>query len=260
MKQHIRKFLHGLLLPRGKKYIHDEVLHNGWDSHHIKSSFESLYILHGTKDSAPAGIVILAHPYIAEASQFYLRSGHAEMYKNLDFAVFIPDFNGFGKSPFTGFDYIRDLELTVALAKKMYPELPLFMHGISFGASHTIGFAAKDTVSLQGIIIENCLDSNLTYYKKRNYRLYMFMRSLMFMIPRANKHHNYIRTASLIRPSMRALLIYNLEDKLTTPEMGHAIFQSMQCDRTMVIMPGMHLKAINENRLLYAYAISRFVS
>lgn len=260
MKHHIRKFLHGLLLPRGKKYIHDKALHHGWQSHRITGSAENLFILHGVKDSAPLGIVVLAHPYLSEASQFYLRNGHAEMYKNLGFAVFIPDFNGFGRSSFTGFDYIRDLELTVGLAKKMYPELPLFMHGISFGASHTIGFAAKDTDSLHGIIIENCLDSNLTYYRKRNYRLYMLMRSLMFMLPRANKHHNYISTAALIRPSMRALLIYNLEDKLTTPEMGYAICRALKCDRTMVIVPGIHLKAINENQLLYSYAISRFVS
>jgi len=260
MKHRIRFFLHNLLLPRGKQYRYDESLHLGWESLILKDDEEILHVLHGTSEIPPKGIVILAHPYLSEASQFYLRNGHGDLYKNMGFAVFIPDFNGFGRSPFTGFDYIKDLEKTVSLATKMYPALPVCMHGISFGASHTLGYACKDKGILQSIIIENCLNSNLTYYKRRNYRLYMFMKSLMLLMPRVNRHHNYVRTASSLRSSLRALLIYNLNDTLTTPEMGYAIFRAMKCEHSMVLMPGPHVQAKNENELLYAHTVERFLT
>jgi pimeloyl-ACP methyl ester carboxylesterase len=56
----------------------------------------------------PAGTLVLAHPMGKAAKGFWLRHGHAELFRRAGFHVLVFDFNGFGESEAVSFDYPSD--------------------------------------------------------------------------------------------------------------------------------------------------------
>lgn len=210
--------------------------------------------------SQPRGVVVLSHPYLAEARDFYLIRGHAAMYHELGFHVVVFDFNGFGQSPFRDFSYEQDLSMVVAEIGNRYPGLRLLGHGVSFGAAHTITYSTRPDNLFEAIIIENCLDSNLSYYKKRNKKLHILVMVLMKVFPGANKDHNYIKAISCLRHVTRVLFIYTQDDELTTPLMGERLAASCNKPAIYSLMKGRHLTALRDNRQLYTHTVSDFIN
>ena len=197
VKKMISVLVHKLLLPRGRQYTARPDLEVGWDKEFIELGKKRICILWYRNTIMPSkGIILLSHPYLAEAKSFFLLRGHAEMYIRNQYQVVLFDFNGFGESPFVDFNYSEDLALVADFVRQRVIDLPQFGHGVSFGASHTIVYSTRDQNVFQKIIVENCLDSNLSYYKKRNRRLHLFMLGLMKIFPLVNKDHNYVKSVS----------------------------------------------------------------
>lgn len=245
-------------MPRGKNFSHDHSLENEWeniDIHAGSKILSTIYKIGGpSKDT-----VILCHPYLSESKQFFLKNRHAAMYHDLGMNVVIFDFNGFGKSPFQDFQYQNDIDAVIRYFKNLWPNTKFIAHGVSFGASQVITYASMDHHLLDKIIVENCLDSNLSYYKKRNNKMYRLMKTMM-IIPGVNKNHDYIKSASNIQNIAKALLIYNTEDDLTTIQMGQKIQNSLTIPKKMVIFDGKHLEAYPQNKAKYSALISSFIS
>lgn len=259
IKKIIRNYTHKLLLPRGRKYNPDSKLENGWIKTIEEYNHKKICILYKKADSSPKGAVILAHPYLSDAKLFYLRRGHAKMYLSLGFDVFLFDFNGFGESPFLNFDYEEDIMIVANFAKTFNPSQLLFGHGISFGASHTLSYSAWKTNVFDKIIIENCLDSNLSYYKKRNKKLHFLMLGLMKAFPTVNKNHDYTKSIKNLKNISNVLFIYNTEDDLTTMDMGKKLFQNCNIPGKLEIFQGKHLNAFQDNEKRYPEVISSFL-
>ncbi len=258
MKDKIKKIIHQLILPRGKQFIEDRELTIGWEKKIIGYGNKQICVIHQSPAIAHS-LMILAHPYLSEARQFYLRRGHAAMYLNMGFHVVIFDFNGFGESPFEDFNYDEDVSIVTEHFHTMYPEKKIIGHGISFGASHVLSYATKMNHHFGKIIIENCLDSNLSYYKKRNIKLFYVIKSLMAFFPGANKNHDYVKSAGNILKVENMLLIYNEEDDLTTIEMGQKILAKCNVPAQIEIFKGKHLEAYQKDTLKYVTVISKFL-
>lgn len=259
IKKYFKSWLHKIFLPRGRQFKPVENIELLWIKKSLAFQNKSLVVLEKFI-SNPEGIVILCHPYLAEARQFYLKRGHANLYHELGWNVVIFDFNGFGESPFVDFNYEEDLALIVAFYKNNYRHLQLVAHGISFGASQVITYASQSSNTLNKIIIENCLDTNLSYYKKRNVRLYQLMKFGMKISRKINPNHDYVLAASKIVNVEKALLIYNTADDLTTIEMGNRILSNMHIQATMAIMSGKHLEAYEKNNAEYTGIIKNFIN
>ncbi|KXK39647.1 MAG: alpha/beta hydrolase [Saprospiraceae bacterium] len=258
MKQAIKNFLHQLLLPRGRQFVMNDALHIEWSSDVISDNNRKIHIFYNSRPRAST-TVILCHPYLAEAHQFFMRSGHADMYLKLGCNVVLLDFNGFGLSPYQDFNYHIDLRLVSEYCAEHFPGTRLIAHGISFGGSHTVNAASLHHHKLERLIVENTLDSNLSYYKSRSKKLYYFMRFLMLFSSRINANHDYIKGCSNIRDIEKVLFIYNEADMLTTIEMGKKLYAGCAVPAQLVIMQGKHLEAIEKNPELYQDTIKEFI-
>jgi hypothetical protein len=258
LKAAIKKRLHSILMPRGKNYMHLSELEQGWDTVSVSKSQKSISAIYKILD-LKFPTVILCHPYLAESRQFFLKRGHAQMYLDMKVNVVIFDFNGFGKSEFINFKYEEDLDMVLGYFKKFMPESKFVGHGISFGASQVINYTSHLNHQFDHIIIENCLDSNLSYYKKRNPKLYFLMRGLMILVPGVNKNHNYVKSAKNISSVKSALLIYNEGDDLTTISMGRQIQQNLTVENQFFVCKGKHLEAYEKNKIEYTQAIKNLV-
>ena len=259
LKNRLRVLIHKLLLPRGREYKHQTELEDGWDKYFILSGKKSICVLQKDVQGLSNGIVILSHPYLAEAKAFYLLRDHAEMYLTQGFGVVMFDFNGFGESPFVDFDYASDLSAVADYIRQKMPEIPIFGHGVSFGASHTITYGTRPDNVFHKIIIENCLDNNLSYYKKRNSKLYLLMRGLMKVFPSVNKDHNYVHTINRLKNINSALFIYNTGDDLTTIQMGEQLHASCNIHASILIFKGQHLQAFQKNKNKYTEDVISFL-
>jgi len=255
----IRNLVHKLLLPRGRQYTTEVHLEKGWTKYTIEKNKKKLCILQNKAEGTTKGIIVLAHPYLADAKKYFLKNGHAKMYIENGYDTVIFDFNGFGESPFINFSYDEDLKMVAEHIKKTNPDLPVFGHGISFGASHTITYASCQNNVFNKIIIENCLDSNLSYYRKRNKNLHFLMLGLMKIFPNVNKNHNYINTIKHLKKISNVLFIYNSEDDLTTIAMGEQLHQNCSIPCSLEIFSGKHLGAFQNNKKRYAEVISSFL-
>ena len=217
----------------------------------------TLHVLYREAPDA-AHTVIMAHPYLADAHQFFLKRGYPDMYLELGCNVVLFDFNGFGRSPFDDFAYEKDSAMAANFATLRFPATKLIGHGISFGGSNTITYATKNPHGVSRFIIENVLDSNLSYYKKRNIKLYRLMRVLMNLSGRINANHDYVKASALMKHK-GALFIYNDEDDLTTLAMGQQLFESCPEPKSLAVFHGKHLEAYPNSPDLYRQTIRNFI-
>lgn len=259
LKNKIRVLTHKLLLPRGRQYRHQADLETGWNKHFIVSGEKKICMIHKSISDGNKGVVILSHPYVADAKCFFLTRGHAQMYLDKGFDVVLFDFNGFGESSFVDFDYCSDLKVVVEYMHQHKPGFPIFGHGISFGASHTITYSTQTDNCFKKIIIENCLDSNLSYYKNRNRKLHFTMLGLMKIFPTVNKDHNYVNSVGRLKKVDRVLFIYNIEDDLTTVQMGEQLMNACNIPSGMEIFHGQHLQAFQKNEEKYTKDVISFL-
>jgi len=259
MKSLIKNTLHKVLLPRGRAYTEDPLLIKEWFKQYVEVGLKSICVIHKkTNHPTTLGMVFLSHPYLADAKQFFLKNGHALMYLELGYDVVVFDYNGFGESKFTDFNYPDDLRIVINHFRSLFPSTSFYGHGISFGASNLINYTINSEHQLLKIIIENCLDSNLTYYKKRNIKLYFLMKGLMKVFPFANRNHDYSKGVQQIKNISKVLFLYNTDDTLTTVEMGEKLQKNCAMPSELVIFGGKHLDAYTTEPKRYKELLSRF--
>ncbi len=252
-----KSLLHSIILPRGKQFKFDENLSSDWNREMFSMNKRTLHILYKEVPNATQ-TVILAHPYLADAHQFFLKRGYPDIYFELGCNVVLFDFNGFGRSPFDGFSYEKDWAMAANFATLQFPATKLIGHGISFGGSNTITYATLNPQGVSKFIVENTLDSNLSYYKKRNIKLYRLMIGLMKLSNKINANHDFVKASARMKHS-GVLFIYNDEDDLTTLAMGQQLFESCPEPKSLTVFHGKHLEAYPNSPDLYRQTIRNFI-
>ena len=262
MAGRLNKILFRILLPRGGKFRIKPYLETGWKSGKIKINNTPLRFLFHTPEniSETKYSVLLAHPYLSEGRYFFIRSGIADMYRQLGCNLYICDFNGFGRSPFRDFDFEKDLIATGNHIINEHPETKVILHGISFGAAQSIIACTQNHHPFNGLIIENCLDHNLSYFKVRSRKLYYLLRFLNMLRPESAKKHHYTERIAELRFLSAVLFIYCDADTLTTSEMGSKLYDKTAIPSTMQILQGVHLEASAHDASEYRSVLERFLS
>ena len=88
----------------------------GWERLAIDSASGSRLVALMQLAPRGRGVVVCAHPMGLAAKGFWLRHGHAQALLEAGYHVVAFDFNGFGESPSTNFDYPLDVIAQVVTA------------------------------------------------------------------------------------------------------------------------------------------------
>jgi hypothetical protein len=249
VKYSVKKLLFDRIFSRGRKYIHKEVQNPDYQK--TFSEFRKIRIVYylQNKSKKDEGCVILAHPYLSAAKLFYLEQTYFDMYHKLGFHVLTFDFNGFGETKFIDFNFHQDIEEVAAWVKSNLGSNYIIGHGISFGAAQMIKMAQNHSNLFSKIIIENCLDKSIHYFKVRNKKIYFFL-TLIYLLNKAQKQKNdYTQLISTITNIGKVGFIYCRQDTLTTVKMGEILIKNCVVPFEKVICEGGHLKAIDDYKV-----------
>jgi hypothetical protein len=239
-----RKYLFDKIFTRGKQYLHDPTLYEEMTPFTEPERKIAGWYFMPREVTNNTQVVILAHPYLAAAKSFFLKENHVREYKKYGYGVVIFDFNGFGESAFIDFDFYKDILAVYAWTiKELHPEV-ISIHGISFGASQILRAAGRNKLPGIKIIIENCLDKSIHYFKVRNIRLYYFFKILYLLNPKAKREADFVGMAENIQNVSQILYIYCKNDSLTTTDMGRKLMNKTKVPFRYQECPGEHLKAI----------------
>ncbi len=134
-----------------------DIAQEGWERVQINSrSTSQLATIVARTPLTPRGVVVCAHPMGFACKGFWLRHGHAQALLDAGFHVVAFDFNGFGESPSTNFDFPGDA-LSVGLwARSAFPGLPVHALTASFGAINTLSAIAEANFPFDKVAAEGC--------------------------------------------------------------------------------------------------------
>jgi hypothetical protein len=248
MKYKIKKRIFNYIFPRGSQYPDHENIFSDYEASYTDVRKISIFYKYNRLNSSPKGVVILAHPYLKEASLFFQQNGHTGLYESLGFHVVLFDFNGFGRSSFVDFKHDADIREVLDWAIKHFDTNQIILHGISFGAAQIIRFLHNNSGYNTMAIIENCLDKSLHYFKVRNIKTYYFLKAIQSIKPSVREDGDFTRLINNIKSIEKVAFIYCTEDTLTSVDMGMKLRAQCNIPSEMLLCSGQHLKAIKDQQ------------
>lgn len=109
--------------------------------------------------------LVLAHPMGKSAKGFWLRYGHAELFRNAGYNVLLFDANGFGESEAVSFDYPADVLAAGQYAQQRRPQLAVGLVGASFGAGWGLCSMAREGSPFKAAIFEAAFPTLPDFWK-----------------------------------------------------------------------------------------------
>lgn len=204
-----------------------DVPEQGWERVRIESRSQSLLhaIVARTDRAEVHGVVVCAHPMGLACKGFWLRQGHARRLLDAGFHVVAFDFNGFGESPSTNFDYPGDA-LSVGLwARAAFPGLPLHALTASFGAINTLSAIDDRAFPFERIVAEGCPPTLPDFWKA-----YPFAHAVLrvggWVDPAGALRINPAYHLQAMRDGVDVLLVHSRADRWTPVEFGDVLEQS----------------------------------
>jgi dipeptidyl aminopeptidase/acylaminoacyl peptidase len=188
----------------------------GWQRVTIQSgSHSELAALVAETSAQPArGVVVCAHPMGLASKGFWLRNGHAQALLDAGFHVVLFDFNGFGESPSTNFDWPVDLVAAGQWARRRFPGLPVHAMGASFGAMHALNAMPHPEFPFDRIVAEGCAATLPLFWKTYPFAHAVLQVGRVFA-PAMERHLRAEWCVQQMKPSARLLLIYSKGDTWT---------------------------------------------
>jgi alpha-beta hydrolase superfamily lysophospholipase len=174
---------------------------------------------------AARGVVLFAHPMGAAAKGFFIREGHADAFFGAGYSSVFFDFNGFGESASTTFDYPADLLAAARFARERFPGLPLAVIGASFGAMRAIEAGAQSH-GLFDVMVAEAAAYSLPAFWRRYPLPHAVLTVLRWVSPESERR---LRPEAMIRafpPGKSVLLIHSHADTLTPPGHGEILAQA----------------------------------
>jgi len=163
----LKKPFFGRFMGQGWRWPAD-VGQEGWQRVAIASGShaELQGVLRPTEESQARGVVVCAHPMGLAAKGFWLRHGHAEALLAEGFHVLAFDFNGFGESPSTNFDWPADLMAAGQWARDRFEGLPVHLLGASFGAMIALDALGAPDYPFERVVAEGCAPTLPMFWKQ----------------------------------------------------------------------------------------------
>jgi pimeloyl-ACP methyl ester carboxylesterase len=163
----LKKPFFGRFMGRGWRWPAD-VPEEGWQRVAIESGSHSTLaaLLRSPQGRDARGVVVCAHPMGLAAKGFWLRHGHADALLAEGFHVLAFDFNGFGESPSTNFDWPADLMAAGRWARRRFEGLPVHVLGASFGAMMALDALGAEDYPFDRVVAEGCAPTLPMFWKQ----------------------------------------------------------------------------------------------
>ena len=143
-----------------------DIPQEGWERVRINSrSTSRLEAIVARSSQTVRGVVVCAHPMGFACKGFWLRHGHAQALLDAGFHVVAFDFNGFGESPSTNFDYPGDVISVGSWARGAFPGLPVHALTASFGAINTLSAIDEAGFPFDKVVAEACSPTLPDFWK-----------------------------------------------------------------------------------------------
>jgi pimeloyl-ACP methyl ester carboxylesterase len=198
-----------------------------WDRVRIPSgSGATLVALWGAARGDARATLVLAHPMGKAAKGFWLRHGHAALFRDAGFNVLLPDANGFGESPAASFDYPGDFLAAGLHASHRTPGLPIGLVGASFGAGWGLCAMAAANSPYRFAVLEAAFPTLPEFW--RHYPAAQFSLRLSQVVwPSFERRLRPERLAAELTGRPDVLLLYGDADIYTPPAHGERLLAAM---------------------------------
>ncbi len=189
---------------------------DGWQRVTIASgSHAALSAVAADTPASPVrGVVVCAHPMGLASKGFWLRNGHAQQLLDAGFHVVLFDFNGFGESPSTNFDWPADVVAVGQWARSRYPGLAVHALGASFGAMNTLNAMPHPDFPYERIVAESCAATLPLFWKAYPFA-HAVLRFGQVFAPAMERNLRAEWCIRAMKPSSRLLLIHSEGDRWT---------------------------------------------
>jgi uncharacterized protein len=241
-----------------------EIGQAGWTQVRIASrSHSSLAaIVRETDAAVPLGVVVCAHPMGRASKGFWLRGGHAQALLEAGFHVVAYDFNGFGESASTNFDFPGDAISVGAWARGRFPDLAVHALGASFGAMNTISAMADPAFPYDRVVAEGCSPSLAAFWKA-----YPFANAVLTIAraiaPGVQQRLRPEASLAHMRAGVRLLLVHSKADEWTPVAHGDRLAAAAPAGadvRRLILDRAAHTHGLRDEAERYWPAVSAFLS
>lgn len=166
--------------------------------------------------------LVLAHPMGKAAKGFWLRYGHADLFRQAGFNVLVFDANGFGESEAASFDYPADILAAGLWAQQRQPALKVGLVGASFGAGWGLCSMARDGNPYQAAVLEAAFPTLPEFWK--HYPVAHAALGISQVVwPSLERNLRPERLAALVKNNPAVLLIYGDADIYTPASHGERL-------------------------------------
>jgi uncharacterized protein len=236
---------------------------DGWQSVRIASdSHAPLAAVHRNTSHPAQGVVVLAHPMGLACKGFWLRGGHADRLLAAGFHVLAFDFNGFGESPSTNFDWPADVIAAGQFARRHWPGLPVHAVAASFGAMRTLDAIDRPNFPFDRVVAEGCAPSLPQFW--RHYPMaYAVLQTCRPLMPGLEEMLRPTAHVAAMKLSTRLLLIHSQADTWTPVAHGEALAaaapQGAHVQR-LVLQSAEHTHGLRDEPDVYWPAVHAFLT
>jgi uncharacterized protein len=208
------------------------------------------------------GAIVLAHPMGLAAKGFWLKQGHATILRDAGFHVLAFDFNGFGESESSDFDFPGDVVAAGEYLRSRTASLPVSVAGCSFGAGYALCALANEGHPFRAAVLESAWPSLPFYWHP--YKIpYFFLRASQFVYPRFERELRPELAATKIQHNPRLLLIHGEADTITPPFVGDDLRKAVGNRASVDLwrVPGAdHNLALRAQTVEYVKRVTTFLS
>ena len=186
-----------------------------------------LHGLVGEADATPVGALVLAHPMGKAAKGFWLRGGHADLFREAGFHVLAFDFNGFGESEPASFDYPGDAVAAGRFLQERYSSLGVGLVGASAGAGWGLCGMARAGSPYRAAVLEGAFPTLPDFWK--HYPVaYAVLRASQVVRPSFERGIRPELDATRLVGRPAVLLVHGDADRYTPPEHGARLLHAMR--------------------------------
>jgi alpha-beta hydrolase superfamily lysophospholipase len=173
------------------------------------------------------GTVVFAHPMTPATKGFWLKRGHAEVFRRLGFDVVAFDFNGFGDSPAIELDFGADAVAVGRWAAARNPSLPVVGVGASFGAGHLLCALARPGQPFRAVVAEAPWLSLPSFWRAFR-KQYAVLRLSQVVYPRMERLARPLDSMKRLVGSPHVLLVHGEADEVAPAEISRKLLAAAQ--------------------------------
>jgi uncharacterized protein len=199
----------------------------------------SLAGLWGSAHGKAIGTLVLSHPMGKAAKGFWLKHGHASLFRRSALNVLAFDANGFGESAAASFDYPADILAAGLWAQSRAPELNVGLVGASFGAGWGLCAMAREGSPYKLALLEAAFPT-LPEFWKHYPAAQAVLKASQIVWPAMERRLRPEGEAPKVLRNPSVLLIYGDEDKYTPPEHGQRLLRAFgnAANVQVAVLPG----------------------